>query len=92
MAWSKMPTASHLPAPSCRWRRAFFFWKKASNLGAGLAITAGLSVWLILEILGIEEPVEPQLIGLIASALGMLIGSAISPNRAHGHGGDARHV
>jgi hypothetical protein len=45
-----------------------------------------------LEILGIEEPVEPQLIGLIASALGMLIGSAISPNRAHGHGGDARHV
>ncbi|MFM8676663.1 MAG: sodium:solute symporter family protein [Burkholderiaceae bacterium] len=71
---------------------AGLFWKKASNLGAGLAITAGLSVWLVLEILGIEEPVEPQLIGLIASALGMLIGSAISPNRAHGHGGEARHV
>ena len=71
---------------------AGLFWKKASNLGAGLAITAGLSVWLVLEILGIEEPVEPQLIGLIASALGMLIGSTISPNRAHGHGGEARHV
>ena len=71
---------------------AGLFWKKASNLGAGLAITAGLSVWLVLETLGIEEPVEPQLIGLIASVLGMLIGSTISPNRAHGHGGEARHV
>jgi len=71
---------------------AGLFWKKASNLGAGLAITTGLSVWLVLETLGIEEPVEPQLIGLVASALGMLIGSTISPNRAHGHGGEARHV
>ena len=71
---------------------AGLFWKKASNLGAGLAITAGLSVWLVLEILGIEEPIAPQLIGMIASGLGMLIGSAISPNRAHGHGGEARHV
>ena len=71
---------------------AGLFWKKASNLGAGLAITAGLSVWLVLEILGIEEPIAPQLIGMIASGLGMLIGSTISPNRAHGHGGEARHV
>ncbi|NBO81708.1 MAG: sodium:solute symporter [Betaproteobacteria bacterium] len=71
---------------------AGLFWKKASNLGAGLAITAGLSIWLMLEMLGIEEPVEPQLIGLLASMLGMIIGSAISPNRAHGHGGEARHV
>ncbi|MFM8630336.1 MAG: sodium:solute symporter family protein [Betaproteobacteria bacterium] len=71
---------------------AGLFWKKASNLGAGLAITAGLSIWLMLEMLGIEEPVEPQLIGLLASMLGMIIGSTISPNRAHGHGGEARHV
>jgi len=71
---------------------AGLFWKRASNLGAGLAITAGLSIWLMLEMLDIEEPVEPQLIGLLASMLGMIIGSTISPNRAHGHGGEAQHV
>ena len=71
---------------------AGLFWKKASNLGAGLSITAGLSVWLMLEFLGIEEPVEPQLVGLMASAIGMAIGSLIAPNRGHGHGGDPRHI
>jgi len=71
---------------------AGLFWKKASNLGAGLSITAGLSVWLMLEFLGIEEPVEPQLVGLVASAIGMVIGSLIAPNRGHGHGGDPRHI
>ena len=71
---------------------AGLFWKKASNLGAGLSITAGLSVWLMLEFLGIEEPVEPQLVGLVASAIGMAIGSLIAPNRGHGHGGDPRHI
>jgi len=71
---------------------AGLFWKKASNLGAGLSITAGLAVWLMLEFLGIEEPVEPQLVGLVASAIGMFIGSLIAPNRGHGHGGDPRHI
>jgi Na+/proline symporter len=71
---------------------AGLFWKKASNLGAGLSITAGLAVWLMLEFLGIEEPVEPQLVGLVASAIGMVIGSLIAPNRGHGHGGDPRHI
>jgi SSS family transporter len=59
---------------------AGLFWKKANNLGALLSIIFGLSVWILLEILGIEEPVEPQLIGLLASAFGMILGSRISPN------------
>ncbi len=46
----------------------------------------------MLEFLGIEEPVEPQLVGLVASAIGMAIGSLIAPNRGHGHGGDLRHI
>lgn len=71
---------------------AGLFWRKASNLGAGLAITMGLSAWIILEITGFDGPGEPQLVGLFASALGMWLGSLISPNRAHGHGGEARHI
>jgi Na+/proline symporter len=61
---------------------AGLFWKKASDLGALLAITSGLTIWLLLEFMGIEEPVEPQLIGLLASAIGMLIGSSIAPRLA----------
>jgi hypothetical protein len=41
---------------------------------------------------GVEEPVEPQLLGLLASLFGMLLGSWVSPNQGHGHGGDAKHV
>ena len=71
---------------------AGLFWKRASNLGAGLAMTLGLSTWIVLEITGIEEPIEPQLIGVVASLIGMLIGSWISPNRGGAHGGEARHL
>lgn len=71
---------------------AGLFWKRASNLGAGLAITLGLTTWIILEITEFEGPGEPQLIGVIASAIGMIVGSYMSPNRGHGHGGEARHL
>lgn len=71
---------------------AGLFWKRASNLGAGLAIAMGLSTWIVLEITGFEGPGEPQLIGLFASALGMVIGSLLSPNQRGGHGGEARHI
>lgn len=71
---------------------AGLFWKRASNLGAGLAITLGLTTWIILEITEFDGPGEPQLIGVFASAIGMIIGSYMSPNRGHGHGGEAKHV
>lgn len=72
---------------------AGLFWKRASNLGAGLAISLGLLTWIMLEITGYEGPGEPQLVGLLASAIGMTIGSFIAPNRLHhGHGGEARHI
>jgi Na+/proline symporter len=63
---------------------AGLFWKRASNLGALLAISFGLSVWIVLEITGVEEPVEPQLLGLVASAVGMVLGSLLSPKIPHG--------
>jgi solute:Na+ symporter, SSS family len=71
---------------------AGLFWKRASNLGAGLAISFGLITWIILEMTDVQEPIEPQLFGLFASLLGMLIGSFISPNRGHGHGGHPQHL
>jgi len=71
---------------------AGLFWKKASNLGAGLSISFGLITWIILEITDVQEPVPPQLFGVMASLLGMIIGSYMSPNRLHGHGGDPKHI
>jgi len=54
---------------------AGLFWKRANNLGAMLAIVLGLSTWLLLEAVGpAEAVVEPHLIGLCASAIGMLLG------------------
>ncbi|MCX7660843.1 MAG: sodium:solute symporter family protein [Caldimonas manganoxidans] len=55
------------------------FWKRANNRGAVLALVFGLGTWLVLEILGIDEPVEPQLFGLLASAVGMIIGGLSGP-------------
>jgi Na+/proline symporter len=60
---------------------AGLFWKKASNLGAALAITFGLGVWLLLEFTSAELLVEPHLLGLIASAFGMLVGAYLVPNK-----------
>jgi Na+/proline symporter len=68
---------------------AGLFWKRASNLGALLAISFGLSVWIVLEITGVEEPVEPQLLGLVASAIGMVLGSLLSPKIPHGQERDS---
>jgi len=59
---------------------AGLFWRRASNLGASLSIFFGLGVWLMLEISGAEMIVEPQLVGLLFSLAGMIIGSYISPN------------
>jgi Na+/proline symporter len=60
---------------------AGLFWKRASNLGATLAIFFGLGTWLMLEISGADLLVEPQLVGVVFSLAGMIIGSLISPNR-----------
>lgn len=53
---------------------AGLFWKRANDLGVTLAIAFGLGTWLLLEFTGGEYLVEPHLLGLFASALGMLIG------------------
>ena len=71
---------------------AGLFWKKASNLGAGLSISFGLITWIILEITDVQDPVPPQLFGVMAALLGMVVGSYMSPNSLHGHGGHPKHI
>ena len=56
-----------------------FLLPAATLLLVFLTYPLGLGTWLVLEVLGIDEPVEPQLIGLIASAIGMVFGSLAAP-------------
>ena len=51
------------------------FWKKANSQGAGLAITLGIFSWLFLEFFFADLIIEPQLVGLVFSFIGMIIGS-----------------
>lgn len=53
---------------------AGLYWKRANNLGAGLAILLGLVVWIAMEFIAPEAALPPQFAGLIASAVGMLAG------------------
>ena len=52
------------------------YWRRATNQGALLSIFLGISVWLSVLLAGPEDPFIPaQLAGLIASAVGMVVGS-----------------
>ena len=53
-------------------------WKRANGQGALAAICGGLCTWLLVEVLvGEASPVPPQLLGLLASLLGMVVGSLL---------------
>ena len=51
------------------------FWKKANSQGAVLAITLGVFSWLFLEFFFGDFIIEPHLVGLVFSFIGMIIGS-----------------
>jgi len=55
------------------------YWKRASNQGALLSIVLGIGTWLSMEIIGPDTYWPPQLVGLLFSIAGMLIGSKL-PN------------
>lgn len=60
---------------------AGLYWKKASNMGALLSIAAGMLVWIVCEI---NSTLIPSLIwGLLASILGMMVGSFWKPDTTH---------
>ncbi len=58
---------------------AGLYWRRASNAGAGLAITLGFVVWVAMEFVAPDAALPAQFAGLIASALGMVLGSLVFP-------------
>ena len=65
------------------------YWRRATNQGALLSIFCGISVWLAVHLAGGDAPFVPApLAGLIASAVGMVVGSLIKqfvPHDIHVH-------
>jgi SSS family transporter len=54
---------------------AGLYWKKATTQGAVLSIGLGLLSWLVLLASPLGEDFPPQLAGLLASGVGMVLGS-----------------
>jgi len=64
------------------------FWKRATTAGALLSVVLGLVSWLLMEVVAPQALVPPQLVGLAASFLGMVVGSlAMRPAHAQPHHG-----
>ncbi len=65
---------------------AGLFWSRATTQGALCALAAGLTVWLGLELFGPSDSIwPPQLVGLLAAAVGMAAGSLL-PQKIGVHG------
>jgi Na+/proline symporter len=64
---------------------AGLYWKRASTLGAYLAMGLGVLTWLPLEFLLPEGDIPPQFAGFLVSIVGMVLGSLIAPPSATPH-------
>jgi Na+/proline symporter len=53
------------------------YWSKANSLGGLLAVLGGLFVWIGCEVLAPTAILPPQLAGLLASIVGMLLGGFV---------------
>lgn len=60
---------------------AGLYWRKASRMGAMLAMFAGGGVWLVCEIIGTEIP--SLIYGAAVSVLGMIVGSYLASDESH---------
>jgi SSS family transporter len=60
------------------------YWKRANTRGAMLSIVLGLVTWGAMEVLQPDTYWPPQLVGLLCSIVGMLVGSLL-PNRTGRH-------
>ena len=54
------------------------YWPRANSLGGLLSVVCGLAVWISCEILAPNAILPPQLAGLLASIVGMILGSHVS--------------
>jgi len=62
------------------------FWKRATPQGALASVVLGIASWALMEIFGANAGVPPQLVGLLVSIAGMILGS-LAP---HWHGATPR--
>jgi len=60
------------------------YWQRANNQGALLSIAMGVTSWLSMEYFQPVTYWPPQLVGLLMSIAGMLVGSLL-PNMTRGH-------
>ena len=67
------------------------YWRRASTQGALVSSLAGLAVWAICEAFFADAVVPPQMVGLFASLLGIVVGSLapqlVRDGRAGTHAG-----
>jgi solute:Na+ symporter, SSS family len=68
---------------------AGIFWKRANNAGAILSAVFGLVAWLIADTLAPDAMIPSPLVGLAASVIGLVVGTAVArvPGAAHLHHG-----
>ena len=59
------------------------YWKHATPQGAILSIILGLTSWISFEIFAPEEFWPPQLVGVLMSLFGMLLGSLLPQYKHH---------
>ena len=75
------------------------YWKRANTQGALLSIILGIGTWLLADQVAADALVPPNLVGLFASIIGMLLGSlapTLVRNQGHSieaaiHHGQAPH-
>ncbi len=60
---------------------AGLYWRRANNLGAGLAIAFGLVAWIGMEFIAPDAALPPQFAGFLASLAGMLAGGLARPSQ-----------
>jgi Na+/proline symporter len=62
------------------------FWRRANTQGALASVLLGIGTWITFDMVGPEDGIPSNLLGLAASALGMLMGSLapqIIANKGH---------
>ena len=58
------------------------YWKRANSQGALFSIVLGLASWLLLEMFNTDGLWPPQLVGLLMSFAGMVVGSMLNKEHA----------
>jgi SSS family transporter len=69
---------------------AGIFWKRATNTGAIVSALSGLAAWIAVDALATDPTVPSPLVGLVFSAIGMIVGSLVPRGRTQAqsaHGG-----